>query len=231
METITAFGDSIVKGVIYENSKYKVTDGSFHRICEETLGIVIDNKAKFGSTISRGEKVFQRSLDLISKSDSKYVVLGFGGNDCDYNWKEISEAPFKKHFPMSTIEDFTDTYTGIINEIKAMGKTPVLLSLPPIDSERYFRHISKGLSADNIMTWMRNDKQYITNWHERYNIEIFKLAIANEIPVIDITSVFLEKPNYSGYLCEDGIHPNKDGHALIAEAIKEHVQKKQIMFE
>ena len=96
METITAFGDSIVKGVIYENSKYKVTDGSFHRICEETLGIVIDNKAKFGSTISRGEKVFQRSLDLISKSDSKYVVLGFGGNDCDYNWKEISEAPFKK---------------------------------------------------------------------------------------------------------------------------------------
>ena len=78
---------------------------------------------------------------------------------------------------------------------------------------------------------MRYDKQYITNWHERYNIEIFKLAIANEIPVIDITSVFLEKPNYSGYLCEDGIHPNKDGHALIAEAIKEHVQKKQIMFE
>ena len=132
---------------------------------------------------------------------------------------------------MSTIEDFTDTYTGIINEIKAMGKTPVLLSLPPIDSERYFKHISKGLSADNIMAWMRNDKQYITNWHERYNIEIFKLAIANEIPVIDITSVFLEKPNYSEYLCEDGIHPNKEGHALIAEAIKEHVQKKQIMFE
>ncbi|SCW49455.1 Lysophospholipase L1 [Ruminococcaceae bacterium YRB3002] len=229
-ETITAFGDSVLKGVIYEDEHYKVTDGSFQKICEESLGITIENKARFGSTITRGESVLEKNLDAIKGSTGKFVVLEFGGNDCDFNWKEISEDPDREHLPMSTIEDFTATYVSIINEIKKVGKIPVLMSLPPIDSARYFKHISRGLSGDNIMKWMRGDKQYITNWHERYNIEIFKIAISCEVPIIDITSVFLEKKNYSDYLCEDGIHPNRKGHKLIAEAIKAHIQKRDIKF-
>lgn len=230
METITAFGDSVLKGVIYEDEHYKVADASFQKICEESFGILIENKAHFGSTVSRGETIFARNLDLIRESSGKYVILEFGGNDCDFNWKEVSEDPEKKHLPMNTIENFVSTYTNIINEIKSMGKIPVLLSLPPIDSARYFKHISKGLSGENIMQWMRQDKQFITNWHERYNIEIFKLAIANEVPVIDITSIFLEKKNYTNYLCVDGIHPNVKGHRLIAEAIEAHVKKRHITF-
>ena len=230
METITAFGDSVMKGVIYEDEHYKVTDSSFKKICEEYFGIVVENKAKFGSTIKKGETVFERNLDAIRRSNGRYVLLEFGGNDCDFNWKEIAEDPERKHLPMSTIEDFVATYTAIINEIKKLGKTPVLLSLPPIDSERYFKHISQGLSGENIMQWLHGDRQYITNWHERYNIETFKLAISNEVPIIDITSVFLEKKNYSNYLCEDGIHPNAKGQRLIAEAIKTHVGQKNISF-
>ncbi|MBO4689075.1 MAG: SGNH/GDSL hydrolase family protein [Clostridiales bacterium] len=231
METITAFGDSVLKGVIYEDEHYKVSDSSFQKICEESFGIVIENKAKFGSTISKGESIFERNLDTIRHSSGKYVVLEFGGNDCDFNWKEVAETPDEEHLPMSTIENFTATYSAIIKEIKEMGKIPVLLSLPPIDSARYFKQISRGLNGENIMRWMREDRQYITNWHERYNIEIFKLAIANEVPVIDITSVFLEKKNYSYYLCEDGIHPNVKGHRLIAQAIKDHVTRRNISFD
>jgi len=228
MGTITAFGDSVLKGVIYEDEHYRVSDGSFQKICEEYFGITIENKARFGSTITRGESVFSKNLSLIKESDGDYVVLEFGGNDCDFNWKEVSEDPDREHLPMSTISNFVETYTNIINDIKDLGKIPVLLSLPPIDSERYFRQISRGLSGENILKWMRNDKQYITNWHERYNIEIFKLAIATQVPVIDITSVFLEQKQYSRFLCEDGIHPNEEGHKLIAKAIEEHVRKKNI---
>ena len=226
MDTIAAFGDSVLKGVIYEDEHYRVSDASFQKICEEYFGVTIENKAKFGSTITKGESVFDR----IRETKSEYVVLEFGGNDCAYNWKEVSEDPDREHLPLSTISNFVTTYTNIINEIKDMGKTPVLLSLPPIDSKRYFEHISAGLNAGNIMKWMRNDQQHITNWHERYNIEIFKLAIANQVPVIDITSSFLEKKNYSRFLCEDGIHPNEEGHKLIAEAIKQHIRNKEIVF-
>ena len=230
METIAAFGDSVLKGVIYENEHYRVADTSFQKICEDSFGITVENKARFGSTITRGEKIFEKNLELIRECSGQYVILEFGGNDCDFNWKEISEDPDRKHLPMSTIDNFTSTYVEIINAIQDMGKIPVLLSLPPIDSSRYFRHISRGLSGENIMKWMRNDKQYITNWHERYNIEIFKMAIACQVPVIDITSIFLEKKNYSRYLCEDGIHPNEEGHKLIARAIEEHVRRKNISF-
>ena len=230
METITAFGDSVLKGVIYEDAHYKVAESSFQRICEEFFGILIENKARFGSTITKGESIFERNLDSIRKSSGRYVVLEFGGNDCDFSWREVSENPDREHQPKSTIKSFVSTYTSIIKEIKELQKTPVLLSLPPIDSCRYFKHISTGLSGENILKWMHGDKQFITNWHERYNIEIFKLAIANTVPVVDITSVFLEEKNYSLYLCEDGIHPNEKGHKLIAEAIKAHVEKKSISF-
>ncbi len=230
METIAAFGDSVLKGVIYENEHYRVADTSFQKICEDSFGITVENKARFGSTITRGEKIFEKNLELIRECSGQYVILEFGGNDCDFNWKEISEDPDRKHLPMSTIDNFTSTYMEIINAIQDMGKIPVLLSLPPIDSSRYFRHISRGLSGENILKWMRNDKQYITNWHERYNIEIFKMAINCQVPVIDITSIFLEKKNYSRYLCEDGIHPNEEGHKLIARAIEEHVKRKNISF-
>ena len=118
-----------------------------------------------------------------------------------------------------------ETYTNIIREIKNLGKIPVLLSLPPIDSDRYFKRISEGLSADNILRWMHGNKQFITN------IEIFKLAISNEVPVIDITSIFLEEKNYSLFLCSDGIHPNVEGQELIARAIKEHVKRRNIVFD
>ena len=230
METITAFGDSVLKGVIYEDDHYKVADSSIQKICEESLGIVIENKAKFGSTIKRGETIFEKNLDAIRESSGRYVILEFGGNDCDFNWKEVAQDPERKHLPMSTIEDFVSTYTAIISGIKELGKIPVLLSLPPIDSIRYFDHISKGLNGDNILAWMKGNKQFITNWHERYNIEIFKLAIGCGVPVIDITSVFLEKKNYSYYLCEDGIHPNAKGQKLIAEAIRTHVGNRNITF-
>ena len=75
---------------------------------------------------------------------------------------------------------------------------------------------------------MEGNKQFLTNWHERYNIEVFKLAINKDIPIIDITSKFLKIKNCSNLLCDDGIHPNEKGHKIIAEAIKEHIEKRKI---
>jgi len=65
METITAFGDSVLKGVIYEDDHYKVAESSFQKICEESFGITVENKARFGSTITKGESILERNLNLI----------------------------------------------------------------------------------------------------------------------------------------------------------------------
>ena len=62
---------------------------------------------------------------------------------------------------------------------------------------------------------MEGNKQFLTNWHERYNIEVFKLAINKDIPIIDITSKFLKIKNYSNLLCDDGISQMKKDTKLL----------------
>ena len=53
------------------------------------------------------------------------------------------------------------------------------------------------------------------------------MTINKDIPIIDITSKILEINNYSNLLYDDRIHPNEKGHKIIAEAIKEHIEKKK----
>lgn len=228
MKKICAFGDSVLKGVVVEDDKYRVSKNSFSNICKNTLGLQIENKAKFGSTVNIGEKSLYKNIEDLEKTDYDYVILEFGGNDCDFNWKEISEKPDIEHLPNTTIEDFRKIYTNLINKIKELGQKVVLMSLPPIDAKRYFNKISYNLNCQNILKWMDGNKDFIASWHERYNIETFKLALNNDVPIIDITSKFLEHTNYNQFLCEDGIHPNENGHSIIADAIREHVVLREI---
>lgn len=228
MVKLNAFGDSVLRGVVFENNHYSYSKNCFVNLLHYDLQIDIENKGKFGSTISTGEQVVEKNMKAIEDSTSRYIVMEFGGNDCDFNWKEIAEDPEKSHKPKTEIKDFVRIYTEIIEKIKAVGKIPVMLSLPPIDAKKYFNKITEGLNADNILKWLEGNVRFITDWHERYNIETFKIALANKIPIIDITSKFLENKNYGEFLCEDGIHPNEQGHMLIASAIKEHMSARNI---
>lgn len=79
--------------MLYENSTYKISQNRFSNICEDILGVSIENKAKFGSTISIGKNIIFKNIELIKETKSKYVIMEFWGNDCDYNWREISENP------------------------------------------------------------------------------------------------------------------------------------------
>src|SRR5574344_523151 len=224
MSNIFAFGDSIMKGIVTDPTqicegtiKYKISDKSFVSRCEHDLGRPIDNLSRFGSTILGGLKYLERHFSEIQRGDT--VVLEFGGNDCNFDWKAIATEPDKEHLPYTTLSNFRKIYTSIIEKVFSLGAQPVMLSLPVLDSQKFFYHVSQGLNADNILHWLGGDVNHINNWHEQYNLEIFKLGARLNVPVIDITSIFLEKPNLSELYCPDGMHPNEAGHALIAEAI------------
>lgn len=224
---ILAFGDSIMKGVVAEynpsdNNKltYGVCPDNFVEKCSKLFGRKIFNFARFGSNIKAGKKYLERNLDKICPGD--YVVLEFGGNDSNMDWKAVAEDAYAKHLPQTTLEDFRNVYNSIIEEVAGRGGIPVLMSLPPVDAEKFFNFVSAGINGDNIKTYLGGRVQYISEWHQQYNLEVFKIAATQRIHVIDITTAFLERNNFTDYLCDDGMHPNEAGHQLIFGAVRDY---------
>ena len=173
-----------------------------------------------GCTIEAGERILNRCLDKMS--GAPYVLLEYGGNDSDYNWQEIAEAPEKEHFPRTRLEVFEQVYERVINKIKEMGAIPLVLSLPPMDAERYFAFFSQkweeGFRA-NVMRWLGGSTNTIMSGHELYNLATMRIAQRTGAQWIDVTSGLLKGHNFRAYLCDDGIHPNERGQRMIAEAV------------
>lgn len=219
MKKILTFGDSILKGISLENGRYRTNTQNFISILGETLNVPIENKCQMGSTVMRLEKAMSRSSEALVNPDYDTIFLSYGGNDCDYDWQAVSDAPKATHYCKTVIEQFVQIYREKISLIKDMGKQVLLLSLPPIDAEKYFHWISKDRNAEAILGWLEGDVSHLMQWHEMFNLAVFQIGAATKTKVLDITSCFLSKPNYTRFLCEDGIHPNTEGHLLIADAL------------
>lgn len=220
---ICTFGDSIMRGVVSEGNGvdgkpvYKISENNFVSCCERRLGIKIMNFACFGSTTTQGMKYINRYASEMKDAD--FAVFEYGGNDCDFDWKAVAADPLKPHQPKVTLARFVEQYQALIQRIRSYNIKPVILSMPLIDPDRFFDFLSKGLNKDNILDWLGGTTMRIYQWHEMYNVELFKMANQLKVPIIDITTPFLEMVHYNDYLCSDGIHPNERGHALIAETL------------
>jgi len=107
----------------------------------------------------------------------------------------------------------------MINEASGAGIEPYLVTLPPIDAERYFDFISRdGLSKDNILKWL-GDKDHIYRYHERYSAHLAKIAREMGTKILDVRAAFLDIWNSRRLFCSDGIHPTEEGQKLIADTI------------
>lgn len=221
IDSICVFGDSIIKGVIFDGirGRYTLLKNSFANIFVKSTGITVKNFAKFGCTISAGKKIIEKHESELSQN--KYVALEFGGNDCDFDWSAISENPQTQHSAKTPLADFETLYSKIIDRVIANGSQPILFSLPPLNAQRYFNWVSKDLNVENILHWL-GDIEHIYRWHEMYNLVVVKLAALKQVPLIDIRKAFLERRDYLSLYCEDGIHPNEAGHTLIANVVKNY---------
>ena len=222
--SVCVFGDSVTKGVVFDSvlKKYTLLRDCFANRIMGSFPVSIQNYSRFGCTVTKGLDLLRRHKGELSQYD--YTVLEFGGNDCDFNWKEVSAEPEREHRPSTPVELFERKYAELIEEVKSCGSRPVLLTLPPIDAKRYFAWISKGLNPGAILKWL-GDVEHIYRWHERYNLAVCRLAKECGVPLIDISSAFLETHRYQELICEDGIHPNEGGHRLISRVIGETLKQ------
>jgi acyl-CoA thioesterase-1 len=222
--TIVVLGDSISRGVIYDEEKQRhgLLLESFTNLVREQLHAVVYNAAKFGSTIVEGVQRLQNDV-LQRKPD--IVLIEFGGNDCDFQWDAIAENPAGTYHPNTDCTTFYEILTDMVKKLNAMNIVPVLVSLPPLDAEKYFHWVSKNSekAKENIMGFIGNIS-HIYSWHERYNAAILRVAEETKTRLIDIRSAFLQTEDYTSLICRDGIHPNKEGHRVIAEKILRYIE-------
>ena len=221
---LAALGDSIIRGVILKaeglRERYTLSDKNIVDRCGEGLDSEVVNLGKMGCTIEAGERILDKSISRLE--GAKYVLLEYGGNDSDYDWRAIAQSPEEAHLPRTPLHTYESAYERVIHKVRQAGCIPLVLSLPPMDAERYFRFFTTGMSDEqkgNILGWLSGSTNTIMSGHELYNVATWKVAQRTGAQWIDITSDLLLGHQYRRYLCDDGIHPNEQGQARIANMI------------
>jgi lysophospholipase L1-like esterase len=219
------FGDSIMRGILYDDSSGDYVPMSRNKVLENLScsQIHIYNSSCFGYTSIKGLHLLQRAISRGMVTDG--VLLEFGGNDCDYRWREIAADPDKEHHPRTSLEDFESTLRMMISLLERERIMPVLMTLPPIDPDRYVEYLCRlGLDRSAICYWLvNNDRMY--HVQEAYSDRIKKIALDTGTRLIDIRNGFLKVHDYGALLCKDGIHPNEEGHLLIWNTLHEHLKE------
>ncbi len=217
MQNLLIFGDSIIKGVMYNGQGYHLCRGhDFDRLAAQ--GVSVKNHAKMGATISDGQK--RLACRLAEPCTPQTTVLFcFGGNDSDYDWRAIAAAPAAEHLPKTPPEAFIDGYCALIRAAQQAGARVALTSLPPIEPTRFFLHISKGLRADDILHWL-GDVGHLYRWQEYYSSLVVQLSRAFGCRLVDVRTEFLKSRAFDTLLGADGIHPTQAGHDLIHATVQ-----------
>lgn len=225
MKKILIIGDSLSKGVIFDEikNKYVLIKDSFINLLSEITNAQIINASKFGSTVKQGQASLEKKL---AEYDPDIVVIELGGNDCDFLWDDIAKDPGLDHIPKTPLEVFEDTINQMLDYIIATGKTPVLSTLPPLYADSYFKWFTqndkeKGL---NILKWLR-DVWRIYWWQERYSNSIQFIAKKRNISCIDVRRAFLSRKEFDDCVCKDGIHLNQKGHKVVFDEISSFMKE------
>lgn len=219
-KSIAVIGDSILKGVVLNEStgKYKRSPSFGFDAMANGLGLTIVNLSHFGSTIGRGLLTVQRLLK--SKTPTDAAIIELGGNDSDFCWHTVEQAPTANHSPNTPLDEFKRLYTAVINELRQAKIVPIICSVPPLCAERYLDWITRqGLRRERILQWL-GDVNAIYRYQEQYANCVQSIARDNDCAVIDIRGALLKHLHMPRLFCMDGIHPNPMGQRLILDEIE-----------
>ena len=213
---VQIYGDSLMKGVVVdENYHYKPLAKTLLAELQEATGVETVNRAHFGYTVDKGQAVLQKDLEGGMVSD--FAVIEFGGNDCDFNWPEVAQSPEAVHAPHTPLEKFLGTVTQMTQALKEKGIQPVLMSLPPLDAQRYLNFIGRlGSDTAKILHWL-GDVNRIYRYQEMYSNQIAKLSRKLSLPLIDVRTRFLERRDCGQLIARDGIHLTVAGYRLLLD--------------
>ncbi|MDD2575060.1 MAG: SGNH/GDSL hydrolase family protein [Acholeplasmataceae bacterium] len=219
---VAIFGDSILRGVILdeESGKYRFSNHIDWESIEHNLNIKIDNNAKMGAVIGYGKKKLKNYLN--AHDDVFAVLIEFGGNDCDFDWRKVANNPKYDHQPKTPLNEFKNTLIEMIDMLQEKNIKPILMNLPPIHSKLYYDWIRRDIeNGDNILEFL-GDIEQITRHQSRYSNAIVEVANLKKVELVNVRNAFLSTRSYLTYICKDGIHPNQKGGKLVLDVFLDY---------
>nr|HPG59689.1 SGNH/GDSL hydrolase family protein [Candidatus Wallbacteria bacterium] len=191
---IYAFGDSITYGFAQTGSQSLTNSSSFRFLLAKKLSeIGIDARIVNGGV--PGETVLnaERRFDKIFLERPDAVIIMFGTNDCKAGEDGRSQVPLAAY--KASLESF-------VKRLLEKGIGVILMTSPP-------------MPTDNI--------KILTNRHLKpYIFAAREIAIKNRIDLVDNFMLFndaAEDKNLLRFFLPDMIHPNEEGHKIIADGL------------
>lgn len=211
------YGDSVMKGTVIDRAyRYHALMEEYLAKFRERFAVETENRSRFGITVEKGYSLLRQDLEKGIACD--YALVEFGGNDCNFKWNEISVLPESEHKPITQLSKFKETYRSMVRDLKQANIQPVLMTLPPIDAERYLAFLGRnGNDPKQILRWL-GDVQRIYRFHESYSNAIVHIAEETDCPLVDVRSYFLDQARFRDLICIDGVHPSEAGYQLVCQA-------------
>ncbi len=208
------FGDSLMRGMYWNEqlAKHKLWKNPFLPQIAADCGVELENHSFIGSTVRRGLAAFERMLK--KGLHCELLLLEYGGNDADFDWPKIAAAPQEQHQPKTPLPLFEQLYGKLITLGRSLGMQPVLMNLPPVDAQKYFRWFSRELDKRALRRWLGNI-DIIYRHQEAYSLACTALARQYDCPLIDLRTPFLLRHDLDQLICADGLHPTPAGYELI----------------
>ena len=188
-QSLLFFGDSITA----EPAGYVAVLGQALRHTRADLGLRLINAGISGNTVRDLAARLER--DVLAQPPT-YVAICIGAND--YLGAAAGEP---QGVPLP---EFVLRYEALVGRLRAAGITVIVLTIPIIGQD---------------------DTDHPIPDPGPYNAAILALAARARLPVVDLHRAFYEVYERAGNykqivrLSDDGIHPNRQGHALIARAL------------
>lgn len=148
--------------------------------------------------------------EIPAHAEGEAALIGFGGNDIDYDWRAVAADPRAEHLPHTPPKRFCENMRAMVCLARSRGMEPLLMTLPPIDAVRYYEWIGRDIEGkENILVWL-GDVQQIYRSHAAYNRLVVELARQLGMPPGGPACIFSGEWRLSSVFMY-GRHPSKRG--------------------
>ena len=212
---ILVFGDSIAQGF------WDMDGGWVQRLAKPIHQASLDNILhgdgksyievfNLGISGDTSEGVLKRLKQEVESrrtdENSEVIIIAIGINDSILKSDNVV---------LMDVYQFQTAYEKIIKEAQAVAGQVYCLGLTAVDE-----------SQTSPWKYSKTGEQWRNNRINLFEDSIKQSASRLSVPFIPIHDEFLSQLNSGIVLLADGLHPNEDGHKLIAEIVAEHVTKK-----